>query len=119
MPPEPLYPAPDRQQFWLWEGHEVDLTADHLPRLVRAAVLAHQDADPGEERDIAEVLAWTVELHPPWDGHGCPTCATTTPCDDQQRAEGLATEFLLRKSADLVARARATITRIEQKRAQQ
>lgn len=132
MAPEPLHRYEseigpiDRWRVWSWDGREIDMESKDLPPLVRPAILAYQDASTDEERDIAEVLVWTVELHPTWttdpyptwNGGGCTTCGTKTACPDQVRANALAAEFLIRKSTALVRRSRTNIARFDQKRAQ-
>lgn len=124
MPPEPLYPdAPmantdGHHRWWIWDGHVVTLKPDDgewNPPLVAEAILAHRDASTDEERDVAVYLVWVVESHPTWDG-GCPTCHTDKACDEQWRANGVALEFLIRKSTELVRRSKANIARFDEKR---
>lgn len=86
---------------WSWCGRTVHLiTGDH-PRLVGAAILAHRDAATEDDEDFAAVLLWTVEEHPPWNGD-CPTCGTDGPCETQQAGDGLALDYLIRRTTDLV-----------------
>lgn len=127
MPPVPMYPdnpIPDSggmHRLWMWDGHEIDLKSDDegaYPVPVRAAVLAHRDADPDDPDDLdaAALLVWTVEEHPPWSG-GCPTCGTAGECDAQQAARDVALLYMIRKTAIVVRRSRATVARFDQKRA--
>lgn len=81
------------------------MDGDH-PRMVYAAILAHRDAETEEERDIAEVLVWTVETHPPWDGN-CPEYGRPGTCPDQQRGDVIALEYLIRKSTEIMRRCAA------------
>lgn len=120
MPPIPMNPTSQdtwamMHRQWLWDGHEVDLNSDRLPQLVRVAVLAHRDARTDEEQDTAAYLGWLVEEHPPWNG-GCERCHSSGPCADQRQASGVVLEFLVRKSTALIASARSTIARLEEKR---
>lgn len=125
MPPVPLYPdrpvpyTNGHHSWWVWDGHEINLMESDLeayPLPVRAAVLAHRDATSPDELDAAAYLVWVVEEHPPWDG-GCSTCDTAGPCPYLRRAEYIGTEFLVRKSWELIYRSRANIARFDQKRA--
>lgn len=128
MPPDPIHPnnpIPDSDglhRLWMWNGHEIDLDPrlddGRHPLPVRAAVLAHRDADPDDPDDLdaAALLVWTVEEHPPWSG-GCTTCGTSTACDAQRAGRDVALEFLLRKSTAVLTRSQANADRFDQKRA--
>jgi len=119
MPLTPMNPVLEtRPHWWLWDGHEINLNESDpnaYPKLARAAVLAHRDAESPEDLDAAAYLAWAVEEHPPWNG-GCTACGAEDSCDDQRRANGIALEFLIRRSTDFLRSARATAAQIDQKR---
>lgn len=120
MPPVPMYPdhpmqgTDNHHRWWVWDGHEINLNGDN-PHLVAEATLAHRDASSDEERDVAVYLVWVVESHPSWDG-GCSACRTDRACDEQRRANGVALEFLIRKSTKLVRRSKANIARFDEMR---
>jgi hypothetical protein len=59
---------------------------------------------------------WTVEEHPTRSG-GCPTCGTSGECAAQQVARDIALLYLIRKTTTIVRRSRATLARLDQKRA--
>lgn len=101
MPPTRL--GDDRT--WQWGDRVVHLLGGDHPRIVYAALLAFRDAATPEDGDVADVLVWTVEEHPPWSG-GCPICGTEGVCDMQRTADGLALEYLIRASTDRVRRVR-------------
>lgn len=96
----------DDGQRWLWCGRRISTMDGDYPRMVYAAILANRDAATEEERDIAEVLVWTVEEHPPWNG-SCPHYEGNGPCDDQRRGDAIALEYLIRKSNQIMARCAA------------
>jgi hypothetical protein len=98
----------DDDRTWQWCGRAIHLIKDDQPRLVLAALLAYRDASTPEDGDVAELLVWTVEEHPPWDDH-CPTCGTDGACDTQRQADELALDYLIRKSTELVRRSRERI----------
>jgi hypothetical protein len=125
MPPVPMYPnnpmpcTDGHHRWWMWNGHEINLNADDLdepPVPVRAAILAHRDAVSPEDLDFAFYLVWLVDEHPPWD-RNCPTCHTAGPCTDQLLAHGIALQFLIRKSTEIVRRSQANLARRDWKRA--
>jgi hypothetical protein len=128
MPPVPMYPdnpiadSGGLHRLWMWGDHEIDLDprldGDAYPVPVRAAVLAHRDADPDDPDDLdaAALLVWTVEEHPPWSG-GCSTCGTAAECDAQQAARDVALLYMIRKTTTIVRRSRVTVARFDQKRA--
>lgn len=91
---------------WEWCGRSIGTLDSNYPRMVHAAILANRDASTDEERDAAEVLIWTVEFHPPWDGT-CPTCGTAGACDGQRRADVIGLEYLIRKSTEIMRRCAA------------
>lgn len=91
---------------WLWCGRRITTLGSSYPQMVHAAILANRDASTEEERDAAEVLIWTVELHPPWDGN-CPTCGTAGACEAQRRGDVVGLEYLIRKSTEIVRRCAA------------
>lgn len=107
-------PLDDGGHVWQW-GDRVLVLADEdqpTPLMVCAAILAIRDATTPEHEDVAAVLVWTVEEHPPWDGP-CPNCGTPDLCDDQKRAHGLALEFLITKSTEIVRRSRQRLARLD------
>lgn len=126
MPPVPMYPnnpIPDSgglHRLWMWDDHEIDLRndADAYPVPVRAAVLAHRDANPDDSDDLDDdaLLTWTVEAHPPWSGC-CPACRMSDQCDAQQAVRDVALLYMIRKTANIVRRSRATLAQFDQKRA--
>jgi hypothetical protein len=109
---EPMEPG---GRWWRVDGHEVDLNASTgtYPLNVRAAVLAHRDADTPEEHDLAALLEWVTEAHPLWDG-ACPTCGRD--CPDQSRIRPLATDWLFVKSQQIHRRFTARLARLEAQR---
>lgn len=88
-------------RWWLVHGVEVDLNAVEgtYPILLRAAALAHRDADTPEEQDIAAYLEWAAGV------------------DDAPGAELVAVEFLSAKAQQLVERLRSRLDRLEAGRA--
>lgn len=88
-------------QSWLWMGRRISTMDGQYPRLVAAAILAYRDAWIGPDLDTAEVLVWTVEEHPPWNGN-CPTCGTPGACEAQQRGDVVALEYLIKKTTELI-----------------
>ncbi len=88
-------------QNWLWMGRRISTVDGEYPRLVAAAILAYRDAWIGPDLDTAEVLVWTVEEHPPWNGN-CPACGTAGACDAQRRGDVVALEYLIKKSTELI-----------------
>lgn len=95
--------------LWLVDGHVVDTRnpdPDAYPVNVRDAVLAHRDAETDEERDTADLLAWSIEEHPPWDG-GCSFCDIKGMCAIQAQMRYLAVGYLITKTNLMMARYRA------------
>lgn len=90
-------------QRWAWHGRRISMAEGGYPRMVYAAILALRDASTEEEHDMAEVLVWTIDEHPPWNGN-CPTCGTPGACDSQLRGDVVGLEFLIRKSTQLMRR---------------
>lgn len=106
----------DAGRWWRIDGHDVDLNAEWAyPPNVRTALLLARDAVTDEEHDLAEVLAWSVEEHPGWDG-GCTTCGTTGPCADQAQIGDYGLEWLsaaaIRRSTSITSK----VTKLEGKR---
>lgn len=99
----PFQPLDNGDRWWSWDGHTIDLCADpgYVPASARLAILAHRDAETDEDRDMAELLTWLVENHPPWRG-GCATCRTSTPCTVQRNAESPATSWLIDRTQRLL-----------------
>lgn len=94
---------------WSVDGHTVDTRNSDIhayPCNVRDAVLAHRDAETAEERDLADLLIWSIEEHPPWDG-GCSACQTTGICDFQGQMRRMAIHFLIERTTLMIARYRA------------
>lgn len=87
-------------RWWLAHGVEVDLNAVEggYPLVLRAAVLAHRDADSPEELDIAAYLEWASS-------------------PEGSAGELIAVEFLSRKAQQLVARLNERLDRLERRRA--
>lgn len=95
-----IEPLDSTGRWWLVHGIEVDLNAVEgtYTILLRAAALAHRDADTPEERDIAAYLDWAVG-------------------EDPLGADLVAVEFLARKAQQLVARLNARLDRLERRAA--
>lgn len=108
--PEPM-DATGERRWWRWAGRTIDLLGDTgtVPGLVRAAILAHRDA---QDRDMAEFLIWIVGDHPPWSG-GCTTCGTRGVCTVQANAHGAITSWLVHYSNELMARLNNAVSRRE------
>lgn len=87
-------------RWWWVNGLEVDLNAEAgtYPPNLRAAVLAHRDADTPEEQDIAAYLEWALDADP-------------------SEADEIAREFLWSKSQQIYRRLSARLDEIERRRA--
>lgn len=99
----------ERPNLWLVDGHVVDTRnpdAHAYPMNVLAAVLAHRDAETVEERDMADLLAWSIEEHSPWDG-GCASYGNSAGlCDFQAQMRLLAVGYLIQKTTTMIRRYR-------------
>lgn len=98
---EPLQ-LDDEGRWWRLGDLEVDTRAEAAHgarRFVRTAVLAFRDQTTAEDGDVAEVLLWTVEAHPPLED-GCRACRTDDECPSQAAADLVALEWLARQVRD-------------------
>ena len=111
--PEPMDTTGER--WWTWHGRTIDLLGDTgtVPGLVRAAILAHRDAETSEDRDMGEFLAWIIEEHPPWSG-GCSACRSRDACTVQVNAHQAITTWLVYRSNELMARLNTVLSRREE-----
>lgn len=99
-------------RWWRLAGHDVDLLTDATDGLliVHAAILAFRDKVTPEHEDVADLLLWTIEEHPPWTGE-CAVCGPK--CATLGRSEYVAVEWLVTRSQELIERSRARLAHRE------